>query len=1398
MLPNTTITMNYIGIDIGSISVKAVLMDPSRQILKETYLRHHGQTIEYTIKVLQDLLEKEPQQNIAGIAVTGNGGNLVAKIFGAYFINEVIAQSKAITTLHPEVRSVIEIGGEDAKLIKIEEDPANGGRRLRDFSMNTVCAAGTGSFLDQQAQRLGVSIEDEFGKLAVTSEHPPRIAGRCSVFAKSDMIHLQQSATPVPDILMGLCLAMARNFRSNVAKGITLEKPVSFQGGVAANNGMVKAFEQVLGLEEGELFIPGHYRTMGAIGAVISMLESGQIKPFPGLEPIMNYSASGGKKQKSHEPLTDTGYAYITDPFPLEGPFPADVFLGVDIGSISTNLVLIDRKKRVVARKYLMTAGNPLEAVKRGMAEIGEEMGDRVMVKGATTTGSGRFLVGDFIGADVVKNEITAHARGAVNVRPDVDTIFEIGGQDSKYISLKDGAVVDFTMNKVCAAGTGSFLEEQAEKLGISIKGEFSKLALESNAPAMLGERCTVFMESSLNKLQQTGTPKKDLLAGLSYSIVKNYLSTVVGDRKVGDVILFQGGTAYNRAVKAAFEKECGKTIIVPPHHDVLGALGCALIAFENEPEAGSRFRGFDLAKSKLEVGSFVCDDCSNSCEIRTVSVEGESPLNYGSRCGKFDEEKRDNLGKNLPDLFDERERMLMTTYTASAEPKTHAPVVAIPRSLLFYEMFPFWKTFFSELGFKVITSPVTSKRIINQGCEAVVEEVCFPVKVAMGHTLELLKKEPDYLFLPCVVNAEPIHKDSCGSSVCPLVQGFPYMSDAALDFSGYRSKVLRPVFHFESDDVKNELQKFVSELGFAGAKVKKVIEMSFESLHRFRASMLKRGEQVLASLPADKPSMVIVSRPYNGCDPGMNLRIPQKLKDMGVLAIPVDFLPTTNTTSEHLKNMYWRYGQRILSAAHVIATNPQLFGLYITNFACGPDSFIIKYFEKVMKGKPMLMLELDEHSADAGVITRLEAFLDSLESSPAAGITLTLNGNGVAAKKEISGFRKIYIPHIDDHGRGIAAAVRYYGIESEAMPLSDEKSLEFARRHITGKECYPFMITTGDILKQAQQEDFVASKAAFFMPTTNGPCRFGQYCHSHQLILDEAGIGEAQMITIDQATSFDSDLNKLDTGFRKLIWQVFVATDNIKKMLFQTRPYEIMPGESDRIYQECIGYLEHIVENKGKVGDSMNYAKKLFSKVQTVKTQRRPLIGIIGEIYVRSNEFSNNFIIRRIEELGGEVVAPTFHEWILYTDWERRTDHLRKGEYAGYAKELVQSFVQKYYTVKETLPLRNVVENFLYEMPTGELMKLSDEYLTENLRGEATLSLARAEEYARHGFNGVVNLTPFHCMPGTIANTLLVRFARKYPKVPVLKMVYDGTQQSGDDTRLEAFMFQAKQLIEG
>ena len=427
--------------------------------------------------------------------------------------------------------------------------------------MNSICAAGTGSFLDQQARRIGVPIENEFGAMALKSVDPPRIAGRCSVFAKSDMIHHQQIATPLHDIVAGLCFALARNFRSNVARSKEIKKPVVFSGGVAANTGMIRAFRETLNLIDGDLIIPQHHSAMGAIGAVYyAQANNLNMNHFQGISKLEEYLSGAATEFISLPPLKESAAEYRkVVHFVKNGKDKTGVYLGLDIGSLSTNVVLIDKEHRVVARRYLPTAGKPLEAIRQGLTEVFDEVGEDIVVLAAGTTGSGRYLTGDFIGADNIVNEITAQATAAIDYDPTVDTIFEIGGQDSKYISIENGVVVDFEMNKVCAAGTGSFLEEQAEKLNINIVEEFGCMALKSDCPVKLGDRCTVFMESDLNSFMQKGARNENLVGGLAYSIVYNYLQKVVGDRRIGNKIFFQGGVTNNKAVVAAFEQVTGK-----------------------------------------------------------------------------------------------------------------------------------------------------------------------------------------------------------------------------------------------------------------------------------------------------------------------------------------------------------------------------------------------------------------------------------------------------------------------------------------------------------------------------------------------------------------------------------------------------------------------------------------------------------------------------------------------------------------------------------------------------------------------------------------------------------------------------------------------------------------------
>ena len=447
-----------------------------------------------------------------------------------------------------------------------------------------------------------------------------------------------------------------------------------------------------------------------------------------------------------------------------------EVFLGVDIGSLSTNLVLIDKDHNVIARRYLMTEGRPIDAVRRGLEEIANEVGDRVVVKAVGSTGSGRYLIGDLIGADIVRNEITAQATAAVDIDPTVDTIFEIGGQDSKYISLENKAVVDFEMNKACAAGTGSFLQEQAEKLNIRIETEFSDNALCAKCPVGCGERCTVFMESDLVAHQRSGAGKEDLLAGLAYSIASNYLTKVVGDRRIGDHIFFQGGVAWNKAVVAAFEKLTGRIITVPPHHDVTGAIGAAILAQEQLGREGfnTAFKGFDIYRLKYELETFPCEDCSNQCEIHKVMIEGEEPLYYGARCERFEVDK--SARKKLPlDYAAARQKLLFKRYLEFDHPKKSRGKVGLPRVLHFWEFYPFWRAFFESAGYEVVNSDLSSQRIVEEALELFSAETCYPIKIVYGHIANLLKKKVDLIFLPSIIKVMDTADDiDNGAYICP------------------------------------------------------------------------------------------------------------------------------------------------------------------------------------------------------------------------------------------------------------------------------------------------------------------------------------------------------------------------------------------------------------------------------------------------------------------------------------------------------------------------------------------------------------------------------------------------------------------------------------------------------
>ncbi len=1377
-----------LGIDIGSVSVKLVLVE-NGEITRHVYQRFSGGPFETLREILNDQFSDLEGQSFY-LGHTGIGGKTANTILKGAFFGEIATLAAGNQKLLPHVKTVIEMGGEDSKLLILDNER----EIIEDFAMNAQCAAGTGSFLDQQAGRLKISIEDEFGQMALKSENPPRIAGRCSVFAKSDMIHLQQVATPDYDIVAGLCYAVARNFKSSIARGKQIVKPIAFEGGVAANPGMERAFTDILGLEKGELIIPEYYNVIGALGSAI-LAEKGQnrIEQF-NPEKISEYikyrkvvesgrqSLSFSFPENKHYDITST-----KRPDTIAG---TDVYLGIDIGSLSTNVVLIDIDHNVIARRYLMTEGRPIEAVRKGMKEIGDEVGDRVNVCSVGTTGSGRYLISDFVGGDIVRNEITAQATAAINIDPTVDTIFEIGGQDSKYISIDNKAVIDFEMNKACAAGTGSFLQEQAEKLNINIEKEFGDRALSSECPVGCGERCTVFMESDLVSHQRSGASKDDLLAGLAYSIAANYLNKVVGDRKIGDHIFFQGGVAWNKAVVAAFEQLTHKKITVPPHHDVTGAIGAATLAIEKMEEDNfhTNFKGFDLYKRRYDVDSFSCDDCSNQCEIHKVEIEGEDPLYYGSRCEKYDVKKQNE--NELPhDYVRERQKLLYKRYIEFKKPKKSRGRIGFPMILQFYEYYPFWKAFFESLNYTIIKSDKSSQKVADEALEIFAAETCFPIKLVYGHVAKLLRKKVDAIFIPSLIRvADEKDEDHKGSFICPYVQSIGSSIRTHFDFEKEGIKFVNSPVSISSDlkDMQQKFKQLASDFKLSHNELKIALKSGLSAYQKFRNCMYEKGRDILDNIKPDEKVIVIVSRSYNGYDKRVSLQLPEKIRNLGYKAIPLDFLPLNNDKND-FSFMYWRYGQKIMAAADFIRDHKNLYAVYITSFGCGPDSFITHFFRKQMSGKPYLQLELDEHSADAGMITRCEAFIDSLRFHK---FTLPISKFSIR-HDDFKPFEKtIYIPNMCDHAYVLAAAFRRYGLTAEVLDEPDDLTLDYGKKYTSGKECFPCVITTGDMIKKIKSDGFKTDKSVFFMPGADGPCRFGLYRQFHRIILDDLGYTDIPIFSPnsnDGYTSFGLD----GTAFRKVVWKGFVFLDCLVKLLHKVRPYETKPGESERLYYHYINRLGTTIQKHESIKELAEEASLVFGQVE-IEKKEMPLVGVVGEIFLRNNRFSNNHLITKLEQLGMEVRLATFSEWPIYTSYTFRRDSYLKKDVKGLLKSNLQIYTQEHME-------HNIIKAFKKNFPLEEdksvyhVLGLASNYLALDIKGEAILSIGKAIEMAQAGASGVVNAMPFNCMPGTIVSSFSKKVSDDLGKIPWLNISYEGLRDSGEDTRLEAFSEQVQ-----
>jgi predicted CoA-substrate-specific enzyme activase len=1007
-----------IGIDVGSVSVKTALFstDPEDARLLERissesgfqtiptvsdergrsgwlvvgpYTRIAGTPSDHARLEIEHLISRINRSALGELVGTGAGAGMLEAVFGIDRASEFRALTRAVEALLPTVRTVFEIGGESSRYVRFERHGPDGRLAIADCQSNGDCAAGTGAFLDQQARRLRFSVEDA-GRIALAARRVAPVAGRCSVFAKSDMVHAQQRGFTPEEIIRGLCDAVARNFRNSITKGRPIVQDVAFVGGVAANGGVVRALEEVFGWCHGTLKVPPEPAALAAIGAALLAHENGQLalrrssglilarpsagaRPFPRAPRLSMDSVLLLRDRVAEVPTQDLGG-------------PLDAFLGIDIGSVSTNLVVIDAAGRVLKEVYLRTDGRPIEAVGAGLRAIDGTLGTHIRIRGVGTTGSGRELIAELVGADTIKDEITSHKTGATVLDQDllglgVDTIFEIGGQDAKFISLRDGVVLDFAMNEACSAGTGSFLEERAKELGIRIEGDFATLALDSEAPILLGERCTVFMEKDVNDCLRRGAALGDILAGLAYSVATNYINRVVRGRKIGEVVFFQGGTAYNDAVAAALSAILGKRVIVPPFNGSVGALGVAHLARQKMTGSGrSLFRGFDLDCVDYEKHEFTCRGCANYCQMQRFTVESEHTY-WGDKCSvRYRKAAKSEHRPVIDDLVAFRHSQLLEGYDPTAGA---GPVIGLPFCMSTYDWAPFWLAVFRTLGIRVLLSEPTAAHIVKLGLEATVSEPCFPIQVAHGHIRWLLENAVDFVFVPNNI-AMPGGPRQKPSFFCPWSQTLPFVTRSAPFIFEHRQRMIAPTlwFNLGARAVSASLRDSLGGAGFRRSvkQVEQAVQRGFDALAAFHASLVEAGRgATLALETAGAPGVLLLGRSYNIYDKGINLDIATKLRQYyGANVIGFDCIDSgSNQPGWHEATMFWSSGVQILQAAAFARNRPNLHLIYVTNFKCGPDS-CVKHYVSEAAGRPFLTLQFDGHNNDAGVLTRCEAYLDS------------------------------------------------------------------------------------------------------------------------------------------------------------------------------------------------------------------------------------------------------------------------------------------------------------------------------------------------------------------------------------------------------------------------------------
>jgi len=1405
-----------LGIDVGSTTVKLVLIDENNKLLYKRYERHMSNVLDKAAELMRDLYSEYGDIEVNAV-ITGSGGLSLSRLIGVYFEQEVISCSKAVEVLIPQTDCAIELGGEDAKITFY-------GQTIEQ-RMNGTCAGGTGAFIDQMAILLNTDAAG-MNEAAKNKKMIYPIAARCGVFAKTDIQPLINEGTSVEDLSASIFQAVVNQTISGLACGHPIRGNVAFLGGpLSFLSELRQRFIETLDLSPEQVIFPENSKYFVAIGAAMlaEKHEKHSLKELTNILETMDPDAMSETKHLKPLFEDEADYARFTQRHNRAQVSKKDIrkargklYLGIDAGSTTTKAALIDEDRNLLFQHYMSNEGNPISATMQIMRKMYPQIPPNAYIANTCVTGYGEGLIKAAFKADMGEIETMAHYKGAEQFLPGVDFILDIGGQDMKCMKIKDGAIYSIMLNEACSSGCGSFLETYAKSVNMDTK-HFAKEAILADAPVDLGTRCTVFMNSKVKQAQKEGATIGDISAGLSYSVIKNALYKVIKLRnpdEAGEKIVVQGGTFMNDAVLRAIERITGKDVIRPDIAGVMGAFGAAIIAQENyvEDTESSLITLEEMDKFTVENSHARCGGCENNCLLTINKFNDGSKFITGNRCEKGEGKQKGQ--SDLPDLYDYKLKRLFR-YKPLSEDESTRGTIGIPRVLNMYEDYPFWFTVFTDLGFRVQLSSVSNKEMYESGIETISSDTaCYPAKMVHGHIRWLVDNGIKWIFYPSINYEKVEDKAQPNHYNCPIVATYPEVIANNMDdvLEENDVKFSHPFLPYDDDArLIKELHALLSDIGVSRIEIDKAVAAGRKEQKRFKDDVKKQGEYALKyAHDHGKKAIVIAGRPYH-VDPEINHGLNKLIGQFDMVVLTEDSIAHLGHLQRPIRVLdQWVYHSRLYRAADFVGTQDDVELIQLNSFGCGLDAVTIDEVEELLRrnNKLYTVLKIDEGSNLGAARIRIRSLKAAMEERDKNDIKHVDNHESYERVTFTKQMRKDYtvlIPQMAPFQfQFLETALARAGYKAKLLPEVDTHAVDEGLRYVNNDACYPTIVTLGQIISylKSNPDNLDLNKTALFMSQTGGQCRASNYVALLRKALKDLNMEQIPVVSVNASgletnPGFKISLSLLLRGGMGIVYG-----DVLMKVLLATRPYEKVPGSANELYEKCARLARRNVYTGNMRAFKKNIRKIVeeFDALPLDETIKKPKVGVVGEILVKYHPNANNDIVGTIEKEGGEAVVLELIDFFLYGMYSKtfNYEHLSGSWWQMVSNKFAVWAIEKFRS-----SAREALENSKRFVPPAFISKTAEaaqEVISlGNQCGEGWLLTGEMVELVDNGVPNIVCLQPFACLPNHVMGKGMLKAMRKRnPEANIAAIDFDpGASNVNQLNRIKLMMATAYKNLE-